>query len=90
MDNRGKNVYRAYRAYRAPYDWVPQLDTPQEVAVEPVDVSRFRVPGSKWKEDSSIVEVEGTLGYHPSQLCVVQVDESELTYSLRKKERLCL
>ena len=74
MDNRGNNVYDKYREL---YHWVPQLDTPQEVAVEPVDVNRFRVPGSKWKEDSSIVEVEGTLGYHPSRLCVVQVDESE-------------
>jgi len=74
LDNRGNNVYRAYRA---PYDWVPQLDRPEEVTVEPVDVSRFRVPGMEWKEDSSIVEVDGTLGYHPSQLCVVQLDESK-------------
>ena len=73
-DNRGNHVYRAYRV---PYEWVPQLDTPKEIAVEPVDVSRFRVPGSVWIEDSGIVEVQGTLGYHPSQLCVVQVEESD-------------
>ena len=57
-DNRGNNVHRAYRA---PYAWVPQRDTPEEVAVEPVDVSKFRVTGSEWKEDDSVVEVEGTL-----------------------------
>lgn len=73
-DNRSNSVYRAYRV---PYEWVPQLDTPKEVAIEPVDVSTFRVPGSGWKEDSSIVEVQGTLGYHQSQLCVTQVEESE-------------
>ena len=74
MDNRGNNVYRAYRV---PYDWVPQLDAPVETAVKPVDVSTFRVPGSKYSEDSGIVDVEGTLGYHPSQLCVVQIEEKE-------------
>lgn len=74
MDNRGNHVYRAYRV---PYEWVPQLDTPEEIAVEPVDVSKFRVPGSEWKEDSSIVEVKGTLGYHQSQLCVTQVEDSK-------------
>jgi hypothetical protein len=58
-----------------PYEWVPQLDKPEEVAVEPVDVRKFRVPGSEWKEDSSIVEVEGTLGYHQSQLCVTQMED---------------
>lgn len=35
-----------YRAYRVPYEWVPQLQTPEEVDIEPIDVSTFRVPGS--------------------------------------------
>jgi hypothetical protein len=35
-----------YRAYRIPYEWVPQLSKPQEVEVEPLDVAHFRVPGS--------------------------------------------
>ena len=48
MDNQGNNVYRAYRVR---YRWIPQLYTPEEIAVEPVDVSRFRVPGLEWKED---------------------------------------
>lgn len=74
MDNQRNNVYRAYRA---PYEWVPQLDTPEEIAVEPVHVGKFRVPGSEWKEDRSVLDVKGTLGYYPLQLCVVQVDESK-------------
>ena len=35
---------RIFRAYRVPYDWVPQLDRPTETAVIPPDISTFRVP----------------------------------------------
>lgn len=35
-----------YRAYRVPYEWIPQLSKPEEISVEPIDVSTFRVPGS--------------------------------------------
>jgi hypothetical protein len=36
---------RVYRAYRLPYDWVPQLPRPTERAVVPPDRRQFRVPG---------------------------------------------
>lgn len=32
-----------YRAYRLPYDWVPQLDVPEERAVVPPPLGEFRV-----------------------------------------------
>ena len=32
-----------YRAYRVPYDWVPQLARPEERAVTPPDLSEFRI-----------------------------------------------
>jgi outer membrane protein assembly factor BamB len=35
-----------YRAYRAPYHWVPQVDTPVEKALPVVNKRRFRVAGS--------------------------------------------
>ena len=35
---------RVYRAYRLPYDWVPQLPKPSERAVVPPDRRDFRVP----------------------------------------------
>ncbi len=35
-----------YRAYRVPYEWVPQLDKPEEIEIKPVDIGTFRVPGS--------------------------------------------
>ncbi|MBE6017013.1 MAG: thioredoxin [Lachnospiraceae bacterium] len=35
-----------YRAYRIPYEWIPQLEKPEEISVQPVNISEFRVPGS--------------------------------------------
>lgn len=35
-----------YRAYRAPYHWVPQRGRPTEVPVKRLDVKTFRVPGA--------------------------------------------
>ena len=35
-----------YRAYRVPYEWVPQLEKPAETSIEPLDIAKFRVPGA--------------------------------------------
>lgn len=35
-----------YRAYRYPYNWVPQLEKPIEESIEKIDVTTFRVPGA--------------------------------------------
>lgn len=35
-----------YRAYRVPYEWIPQLEAPQEIPVKPLDITAFRVPGA--------------------------------------------
>jgi hypothetical protein len=40
------NLNLEYRAYRYPYDWVPQLERPHEVIVPRLDVKTFRVPGA--------------------------------------------
>jgi arylsulfotransferase ASST len=32
-----------YRAYRVPYDWIPQLKKPSEKAVDPGDITKLRV-----------------------------------------------
>lgn len=52
-----------YRAYRVPYSWVPQLDKPEEVAIERIDINSFRVPGAAPLGCNDVVEVDGTLGY---------------------------
>ncbi|WP_169053634.1 aryl-sulfate sulfotransferase [Alteraurantiacibacter aquimixticola] len=35
-----------YRAYRLPYDWIPQLDRPEEVAIARPEPGSFHVPGT--------------------------------------------
>jgi len=39
----GATTNRVFRAQRVPYDWVPQLPKPAERAVNPPDITTFRV-----------------------------------------------
>jgi hypothetical protein len=43
------NRNMVYRAYRVPYEWIPQVEPLEEKAVYRIDNSRFRVPGSRDK-----------------------------------------
>lgn len=47
-DRRG-SLSVVYRAYRLPYEWVPQLEKPVEEALQGIDNSRFRIPKRKIK-----------------------------------------
>ena len=58
------NMNMVYRAYRVPYSWVPQLDLPKETPVEPIDVTKFRVPGAASFSEMSIVEMKGVRPYN--------------------------
>jgi len=61
-----------YRAYRIPYEWVPQLAHSREVPVERIDVTRFRVPGASPPGSRQITLVEGVRPYQgDAALCVV-------------------
>lgn len=44
----GGNFYSnmIYRAYRVPYQWVPQLEKPIETSIQKIDISTFRVTGA--------------------------------------------
>jgi len=67
-----------YRAYRVPYEWVPQLDHPTERAVKRIDNSKFRVPGVDYQPERRITKVEGAKGFSPlPQLCVVDMSKLE-------------
>ncbi|MNF00628.1 hypothetical protein D3C80_1994870 [compost metagenome] len=64
-----------YRSYRVPYAWVPQLEKPEEQAVEPIDVTQFRVPGAAPKGSDSVVSVATTLPFVEGAACVATTDE---------------
>ncbi|GHD62278.1 aryl-sulfate sulfotransferase [Jeongeupia chitinilytica] len=69
---RGKTypLHLLYRAYRAPYDWVPQLPTPVETAVERLVPASFHVPGAA-NERRREVTVQGVqAGVPDSAFCV--------------------
>jgi hypothetical protein len=68
-----------YRAYRLPYEWVPQLDPPKETPVEPMDVSAFRVPGAAAPGGAEVTEVPGVKPYQQAEvLCVVSTADLEM------------
>ena len=66
-----------YRAYRVPYEWVPQLDTPKQTAIKPVDVKTFRVPGAGPLGCQNITKVEGTQEFQAGadNLCITGADD---------------
>lgn len=67
-----------YRAYRYPYDYVPQEPRPTELPVGPVDNSTFRLPNAGKKGAKTVVKVAGTLPYYKEvALCVATKDEEE-------------
>lgn len=41
-----RNLNLVYRAYRYPYDWVPQLPLPAPQRIARLDIATFRVPGA--------------------------------------------
>ena len=61
-----------YRAYRVPYEWIPQLDPPEEIEVARLDNSRFRVgPGSETKGTPTTSLQRGGRVNHDPTLCVI-------------------
>ena len=70
------NINMVYRAYRVPYEWIPQLEQPVEKPIQRIEVTSFRVPGAAEIGTKKITEVEGVLPYQgDSALCVADVDE---------------
>jgi Arylsulfotransferase (ASST) len=71
-----------YRAYRAPYEWVPQLSAPRETAIERLDVKTFRVPGAAAIGRERVVELSGGDGFRlDGALCVTPDDEGPVRLS---------
>ncbi len=63
---------QVYRAYRVPYDWVPQLEKPQEVEVPRLDNSKFRVGEIRGNKKHVVTKLRagGRVKADPN-LCVV-------------------
>ena len=71
------NHNMVYRAYRVPYEWIPQLDKPVEKKIEPIDVTQFRVPGADKGDPKRAIKVKESKGFlYQSQTCV-EDDEIE-------------
>lgn len=67
-----------YRAYRYPYDYVPQLEVPEEVPVVQLNNSTFRVPGAAEGKLANITEVPEALGYTSAiAACVTEENGSD-------------
>ena len=61
-----------YRAYRVPYDWIPQLDPPDEIEVPRLDNSTFRVGPGLMAMGTPITSLQrgGRVNHDPA-LCVI-------------------
>lgn len=62
-----------YRAYRVPYEWIPQLEKPVETSIEPIDITKFRVPGASIGEGTGLVTAVD--GIDPTKGVPSQVQE---------------
>ena len=66
-----------YRAYRVPYDWIPQVSKPEEIAIQPIEVKTYRVPGAS-NCRSKQTEVEGVMPYQgTTALCIADDEEAK-------------
>ena len=65
-----------YRAYRIPYEWVPQLEKPAETPIERLDLANFQVPGAAPTDwEGAVVEVEGAHAFDTQMAkCVESLD----------------
>ncbi|WP_411349117.1 aryl-sulfate sulfotransferase [Paenibacillus sp. WLX2291] len=76
-----RNSNMVYRAYRVPYEWIPQLQLPVEQPIERLDVATFRVPGAApaGRLEEDVVAVAGTQEYGDGAFCVADINERPRT-----------
>jgi len=70
-----KETEHIYRAYRYPYEYVPQLPKPIEVPVQKIDIDTFRLPGAAEGKLQNGVSVVGTTGWSKKNDMCVNVDD---------------
>ena len=70
-----ENTNYLYRAYRYPYEWIPQLDKPREIPLEKTDCATFRVPGTVEAEPQNVsVFDQGDDFEESAQICILAPD----------------
>lgn len=71
-----------YRAYRVPYDWVPQLTQPEEIDIIPIDVAQYRLPNAAPKDTITGVYINGIIKHDPTEddiLCIARIEQDNTT-----------
>lgn len=73
-----------YRAYRVPYEWVPQIEKPTETPINPIDVTTFRMPGAAPFGGGVTIEIEGVIEQkgEVDAFCVASKEETTNTRKL--------
>jgi len=71
------SINMIYRAYRVPYEWVPQLDKPEQISIDPIEVTTFRVPDAGAPGPKRITTVEGVIPYRGDSALCVETEEEE-------------
>lgn len=56
--NTADMIIMIYRASRVPYEWVPQVEKPEERAISRIDNNGFRVPGSPRRKAGKVIRVK--------------------------------
>jgi hypothetical protein len=64
-----------YRAYRVPYEWIPQLDRPSETSIEKLDITTFRVPGAASGAGTGKITV--TEGVNPEKRTITGIGSDD-------------
>ena len=70
-------INMVYRAYRVPYEWVPQLEKPEQRPISRLDNRSFRLAGSAPMGPKRVAKVEGVRGYKADSALCVKREEDE-------------
>jgi hypothetical protein len=78
---KNKNHNMVYRAYRVPYDWVPQIDPPDEIEIPRLDSSKLRISDFFMKKPNKKMIIKGkrkeVIDISEAQLCVLPQNEGD-------------
>jgi Arylsulfotransferase (ASST). len=83
-----RNHNHIYRAYRVPYEWIPQLKKPQETSITPPNISKFRVPGAP--DGAGAGKITIVQGVDPKRLKPLQDPYAKVQQSDNVERDFCI